>query len=236
MFTKLYARLASLTFGLWLIGGVLLLLAVGSFSGGGAEGSSINDVPLFYWLKVTPLSVSWWLWATVGLLALLALNTVLCSVESLRMKCQRGNFLVLIAPQVMHLGFLLIVLAHLFSAWGGGKQVMPVYDGAEIGFPDGRRVQIANMTLQVGPMGMPTDYSAEVRYPAGSGVGVRTIRPNHPFFYQGFGIYLKEVEMYPLRAALVEIHREPGAGLALAGALLFTVGNLVLLVVRRGRQ
>jgi hypothetical protein len=41
--------------------------------------------------------------------------------------------------------------------------------------------------------------------------------------------------MYPTRAALVEIHREPGAGIALAGALLFTIGNIVLLSVRRGR-
>lgn len=34
------------------------------------------------------------------------------------------------------------------------------------------------------------------------------------------------------RRALFKLHREPGAGMALAGALLFTVGNLVLLVIR----
>ena len=176
-----------------------------------------------------------WLWLTIALLALLALNTVLCSVESLRRKYRQTGFLVLMAPQVMHAGFLLIALAHLFSAVGGFKQVMQLNDGAEIGFPDGGRVQIANLQLTAGPMGMPTDLSAEVRYPAGNGGDVRTIRPNHPFFYQGFGIYLKDVALYPARAALIEIHREPGAGLALAGALLFTAGNIVLLAVRRGR-
>ncbi|RPH74740.1 cytochrome C biogenesis protein ResB [bacterium] len=235
MFGKLYDRLGSLNLGLWLMVGVLVLLGIGSFTGGGAARNSINDLPLFLWLQGAPLSASWWLWLTMLLLAFLALNTVLCSVESLRRKYRQTGFLVLMAPQVMHAGFLLIVLAHLFSAVGGFKQVLQLNDGAEIVFPDGRPVQIANLRLAAGPMGMPTDLSAEVRYPAGNGVGVRTIRPNHPFFYQGFGIYLKEVALYPMRVALIEIHREPGAGLALAGAFLFTVGNIVLLAVRRGR-
>jgi cytochrome c biogenesis protein ResB len=237
MFGRLYDRLASLNFGLWLMGGVIVLLAVGSFTGGGAEGSSINDVPLLLWLREAPVALSWWLWLAIACLVLLALNTVLCSVESLRRKYRQSGFLVLIAPQVMHLGFLLIIIAHLFSAWGSGKEVLQVYDGAQLSFSDGRRLQIANFRVATGPMGMPTDYSAEVRYPAVSGAGISTtsIRPNHPFFYRGFGIYLKDVRIYPERGALIEIHREPGAGVALAGALLFTFGNVVLLAVRRGR-
>jgi len=87
-----------------------------------------------------------------------------------------------------------------------------------------------------GPMGMPADFSAEVRCPAGGGVATTTIRPNHPAFYKGFGIYLKEVAPPPYQAALIEIHREPGAGLALAGGILFTLGNVALLAVRRGRR
>jgi hypothetical protein len=31
----------------------------------------------------------------------------------------------------------------------------------------------------------------------------------------------------PYLAALIEVHREPGAAVALVGALLFTVGNVV---------
>jgi cytochrome c biogenesis protein ResB len=235
MIGKIYERLVSLDLGIWLMAGVLALLGIGSFTGGGAEGSSINDLPLFLWLRGTPFSSSWWLWLTIAILAILVLNTVLCSIESLRRKQRQTGFLILIAPQVMHLGFLLIVLAHLFSAWGGSKDVMQLYDGAEIDFPDGKKVRIVNLALQTGPMGMPADYSAEVSYPAGNGVATKTIRPNHPFFYQGFGIYLKDVRIYPVPAALVEIHREPGAGVALAGAFLFTAGNILLLAVRRGR-
>ncbi len=236
MIRKIYDRLASLIFGLWLIGGVCILLAAGSFSGGGAEGSSINDLPLFRWLAETPLSLSWWLWGAIGLLVLLALNTVLCSIESVRTKYRRGNFLVLIAPQVMHAGFLLIVLAHLASARGGYKQVMPIQEGGVITCPDGTRLQIANLTASMGPMGFPMDYSAEIRTVTGGREESATISPNHPYFHKGSGFYLKEVALEPYRAALIEIHREPGAGVALAGALLFTAGNVVLLYVRRGKR
>ncbi len=236
MLRTIYDRLASLTFGLWLTGGVLVFLAVGSFAGGGEGAGSINNMALFAWLLESPIALSWWLWVTVAFLALLALNTVLCSVESIRSKYRSTRFLVMIAPQVMHAGFLLIVLAHLFSAWGGAKEALPVREGEVITFPGGGQVQIAGVQLVTGPRGIPSDYSAEVRFPAGSGLADTTIRPNHPAFYRGFGIYLKEVALAPYRAALIEVHREPGAGLALAGALLFTVGNVALLVVRRGKR
>jgi hypothetical protein len=233
MLRTIYDRLSSLTFGLWLIGGVMVLLAVGSFAGSGEGAGSINSIALFAWLAESPVALSWWLWATVGLLALLALNTVLCSVESLRTKAGNSRFLAVIAPQVMHLGFLLIVLAHLCSAWGGSKYVLPVREGAVVSFPGEGEVRIGNLRLETGLMGMPTAYSAEIRDPAG---GAHIVSPNHPAFYRGYGIYLKQVELYPYRAAIIEVHREPGAGLALAGALLFTFGNLVLLAVRRGKR
>ena len=126
MMGKVYRYLVSLDLGLWLMVGVLLFMALGSFLCGGENGSSINDLPLFLWLREVPLAASWWLWGTIGLLALLAVNTVLCSMESLGKKWERGSSLVRIAPQVMHLGFLLIVVAHLVSARGSFKQTMEV--------------------------------------------------------------------------------------------------------------
>jgi ResB-like family protein len=234
MLAAIYNRLASLTFGLWLLAGVMLFMAIGSFLQG--EGSAINEVALFTWLREVPAAESWWLWLAVGLLALLALNTVLCSWESLRAKWQRGSFLVRIAPQVMHLGFILIVLAHLQSAIGGYKETIQVTEGFSITFPDRSTVQFVALDASYGKMGMPTAMSATVRYQAAGTVQTAAISPNHPLFYQGHGIYLKDVGLVPYRAALVEVHKEPGAGVALAGALLFTVANLVLLAKRRGRE
>lgn len=225
MLKMLYDRLASLNLGLWLITLVMVFLGIGSFSPSSAEQAGINDLPLFLWLRVTPLPSSWWLWVSIALLALLVVNTVVCGIEALR----KGRSL---APQLMHLGFLFIVLAHLFSAYGGFKQAMQVPQGAQITYPGGERVLVEQIQATEGAMGMMTSYGATLRLPDGSR---HEVHPNHPLFFQGLGVYLKEVGMMERPVALFEVHREPGAIPALIGALLFTVGNLMLVRSRRGR-
>lgn len=234
MMQRIYQQLASLTLGIWLIAGVMLFLAAGSFLQG--EGSYINEVALLDWLRAVPLRESWWLWASLALLALLALNTVLCSIESLRVKWQRGSFLVRIAPQLMHLGFLCIMVAHLQSAYGGFKQTVQVQQGSAITFPDGSNITFTGFAATYGKMGMATAYSATLEYMAGNNRKSTLISPNHPFFYLGHGIYIKDIAPPPQQAALVEIHKEPGAGMALAGGGIFTIANVILLARRRERQ
>ena len=231
---RLYDFLASLDLGIWLVAGVMLFLGIGSFVT--KEGSAINSVPLFAWLTGAPLSETWWLWATLVILALLALNTVLCSVESLRAKWQRGNFLVRIAPQLMHAGFLFIMLAHLISADGGVKDGGALPEGGSFSFPDGSRAELVSLDIRTGAMGMPVAFSGLLRHHAPTGE-VRTVfSPNNPYFYGGYGVYLKHVEPFPVKTAMLEIHREPGAFSALLGGVLFTAANLVLLWMRRGRR
>jgi len=205
--------------------GVMLALALGSFSRGSTEGAGLNEMPLFAWLARAPLSFSWWLWIAVALLVVLCLNALLCSIEALR----KGRSL---APQLMHAGFLLIALAHLLSAYGGFKQQFQLGEGGSIGFPDGERVWVERISAEVGPLGMMSAYRAQLRVGNGAPKG---IEPNQPLFHKGFGIYLKEVGLTPAPVALLEVHREPGAPAALLGALLFTLGNLMLLIQRRGK-
>jgi hypothetical protein len=50
----------------------------------------------------------------------------------------------------------------------------------------------------------------------------------------GYRVYIKQAEGYPYKRALLEIHREPGVGMALTGALIFTVG-IALVVWMRSR-
>lgn len=225
MFHRIYQQLTSLNLGLWLIAGVMLALAAGSFSQGAAEGGGLNEMPLFAWLFSAPVGFSWWLWIALALLALLTLNAILCSIEALR----KGRSL---APQLMHLGFLFIVLAHLLSAYGGFKQQFQLPEGGFIGFPDGERVLVENISGVAGPMGMLSSYQARMRIGSGPASGVA---PNHPLFHKGYGIYLKQVELVPVPVALIEVHREPGAWAALVGAISFTLGNLMLLMQRRGK-
>ena len=230
---SIYSRLASLTFGLWLLCGVMLLLAVGSFLQG--EGSSINEVALFDWLREVPLRESWWLWLAIALLAVLALNTLLCSIDSLRMKWQKGSFLGRIVPQLMHLGFLFIMIAHLQSAYGGFKRAMQVETGSSITFPDGSKVVFTDFAATYSRMGMATAYSATLECQSAGKVVTAVISPNHPFFHLGHGVYIKDIAPPPMKAALVEVHKEPGAGMALTGGAVFTVANLILLARRRER-
>lgn len=219
-------RLSSLNLGLWLLTGVMLVLALGSFSRGSAEGGGLNEMPLFLWLQRAPLSFSWWLWLAVALIALLCLNALLCSIEALRKKGRS------IAPHLMHAGFLLIVVAHLFSAYGGMKDQLQMSQGGVITFPDGEQVRVERISGETGPMGMLSHYRADLRLGNGS---VGPVEPNHPLFHKGYGIYIKEVALEPMPMALFEVHREPGALPALLGAALFTAGNLMLLARRRNK-
>ena len=234
MIRNIYESLASLSFGLWLMGGVMALLAAGSF--GGKDAAALDEMPLFAWLGAAPFSASWWLWGTLALLALMVANTLLCSVEAIRKRYGKGGLVALLAPQLMHAGFLLIVLAHLLSAKGGAKQAMQLFEGSDLRFPGGGSVVVEAIEVQTGPRGMPVDYRARVRVVENGAATPVTVRPNEPLFHGDLGIYLKHVEPFPFPTALVEIHREPGAGWALAGAILFTVGNVMLLAVRRERK
>jgi cytochrome c biogenesis protein ResB len=135
----------------------------------------------------------------------------------------------------MHLGFLFIMVAHLQSAYGGAKEAMMVQPGSTVTFPDGTRVVFDRFDAVYSPMGMPTAFSAHLQVQGAAASRNTTISPNHPFLHQGHGVYLKEVAPPPQQAALVELHREPGAAMALAGGLVFTIANIILLARRRVR-
>lgn len=223
MLKKLYIAVASLTFGLWLTAGAAVLLAAGSFLQG--EGSAINDIALWTWLTAVPAGESWWLWGTVFLLLLLAGNTVLCSIEAIR----RSPRISSVPPQLMHLGFLLIMLAHAVDARGSVKQAGVVREGSIIPLPSGN-LAVSRIAVRNGPMGFPTDYGVELVDASGAR---ETTGPNRPVFRGGVGVYVKQATDQPFPQAVVELHREPGAGLALAGGILFVAGNLFLLARRR---
>ncbi len=57
---NIYTRLASLTLGIWLLGGTMFFLAIGSFLQG--EGSTINEMPLLLWLREVPNTAAFF-WA-----------------------------------------------------------------------------------------------------------------------------------------------------------------------------
>lgn len=229
---KLWRFVISLELCLALLALVSVVMAAGSFRLSGEYAAAINSMPLFAWLREAPLSISWWLWVVLVLLALLALNTVLCSSETLWSRWGRGVWSSLLAPQFMHAGFLLIVLAHLLSATGSSFNAVTVGEMTLAALPDGSRFGVASISVATSPQGMPLGFSSELVPDVNSPAERVIISPNHPWFRNGFGVYIKQAEAYPNKRALLEIHHEPGAAMALAGSLLFTIGNIMLVVFR----
>jgi hypothetical protein len=97
---------------------------------------TINSVPLFEWLRDAPTGATWWLLGSIALLAALVANTLACSIESLIKKRSGRQWLLVISPQVIHIGFLLMLLGHLVSASGGFKANMFALEGTRASLPN----------------------------------------------------------------------------------------------------
>lgn len=229
---KIWRFIISIELCLGLLALLCVAMGAGSFILKGDYAAAINGMPLLSWLLEVPVGVSWWLWLTVVLLGGLVLNTVLCSSETLWSRWGRAGWTALLAPQLIHAGFLLIVLAHLLSAYGGSLQQVELAEGMAARLPNGRTFAIVAIGAVMSPLGMPVGYTGELVTDLNNPAARTSISPNHPWFADGYGVYIKHAESFPYKWALLEIHREPGAGMALAGAILFTVGNVLLVWLR----
>lgn len=211
-------------------------MAAGSFLLVGEHAAAINALPLFVWLREAPVTASWWLWLTIALLALLVLNTIVCSADTLWQRSGRAAFIPMAAPQLLHAGFLLIVLAHLVSALWGYSEALQLAPGMGARLPNGQAFMLGRVSPLLSPRGMPLGYAGELLVDPRNQAARVEISPNRPWFSGGYGVYIKHAEMEPQPWALLEIHREPGAGMALAGSVLFTVGAVMLLWLRSRSQ
>ncbi|MFN3739500.1 MAG: cytochrome C biogenesis protein ResB [Thermodesulfovibrionales bacterium] len=228
--------LFSLNTGIVLLLILLLLLIAGAFIMPSDQAFGLLYVmPLFYWLKEVPFQISWWLILSITVIAMLAVNTLLCSADSIIKKYKKTNFLLIIAPQIMHLGVLFIFLGHLLSSYGGYRELFNVREGTWLRLTDGSIVEIKEIIIRHDNAGYITDTGMEVIHHSSSQDLRYTVIPNKPFIHKGTGLYLKTASPYPVKQAIVEISREPGAIPALLGGIFFATGNIVLLVLKTRR-
>jgi len=238
MLKGLIKLLASLKMSLWLLLSLLFLLLAGAFIMPlRAEFQAIHSLPLFQWVTRQPLSATWWLWAAIGVVSLLAANTLFCSLDSLMRKKTVTQWLMLISPQIIHIGFLFVLLAHLMSAIAGFKGVAVVHEGTVLQLPDRSALQVRTIAMSLDPNGYLRDWAVDVSYgEAGRIVGEDRLMPNRPSFREGIGIYVKDLRALPDKAVLLEISREPGAPWALIGGVIFMIGTVTLLILRMKRE
>jgi hypothetical protein len=235
---KIISFFVSLRTALWLLLALLCLLLYGSFLMPVREGfQGLLMMPLFQWLEKYPAGLTWWLWAAIVILSLLTANTLICSIESVIKRRGSRNILLVFSPQVIHIGFLFVLLGHLLSSSGNYRASGYVTEGASLSLPENETVVFDHIAADIGPSGYVTDWSAEIRYlKEGNQVAAAVIKPNSPSFRNGYGIYVKTVDFRSTPIALVELSRDPGAAWVLVGGILFLAGMSGLLALRIKRE
>jgi len=238
MLKKILEFLISLQTAVWLTVTLICLLLYGSFvMPAHDEFLALHTVALFDWMREMPVSITWWLWASVTILFLLATNTLVCSVESIIRKRSTKQWLLIMSPQIMHMGFLFILLAHLLSSYGSAKDIMYAYNGTVLQLPNNLAVRFNQVNAAVDASGYVLDWSADIEYfREGRTLSADKILPNSPSFRDGIGIYIKTVKALPFPVAMIEVSKEPGAPWALAGGVMFIVGMVTLLALKIARE
>lgn len=196
--------------------------------------AGMNSMPLLRWWLGSGSKhgvVNQWLPLSVILLVFLTLNTLVCTLRSIRPGPS-------IWAHLVHLGFLFILLAHLVTASTGYREAgIVLVEGRSVAIPKlGVQVQLRRIDYTPYPGGMPKDYGAEVALVSEKGTSTGRLGPNRPLFYDGVPIYLKNLGFRPVPYAVCEVAHDPGAPVALAGSLLFLVGSVPLPFLQKKRE
>ncbi len=198
---------------------------------------SIHALPLLQWMKEQPLNATWWMWGSLALLCVLAVNAIFCSVDSVMRKRKSTRWLLLISPQVIHAGFLFMLLAHLLSAMGSFRTFEIGSEGTVLGLSDTEQLRIKAIAVSVDRSGYVTDWAVDVEWLRdGRTVREQSLSPNRPLFEEGLGVYVKDLRVFPEKLVLLELSREPGGVWALIGGILFMAGTVTLLILRMKQE
>ena len=221
----------------WILFVLVCLFFVGSYMMPAHPGtfSSMNDRILFRWVSETASADpgrTWWFFAALAGLVLLTINTLVCSLQAIKGRWSREDFLLRISPQVVHAGFLFILLAHLLGAGWGYKLSGMMPEGAYAPLPGSMALRLQEIRVKTDERGYTLDWAAEALiYENNEQVKTGILGPNKPLFYKGVGIYLKSLDFERGPAALLVIAKDPGAVWAFVGGVLFILGSVTLLAL-----
>lgn len=230
--------LFSLKTAVWTLFILICVFFVGSYMMPVHRGvfAPMNDVLLFDWVKSTALpniATTWWFFLALALLVLLTINTVMCSVQAILGRWSRRNFLIRISPQIVHAGFLFILLAHLLGAGWGYRLTGALPEGGYGGLPENRGLSIIRINVEADAQGYLKDWSVDVTVYDNKDIATSgSLGPNRPLFYKGVGIYLKTLSFEQGPVAVLMVNKDPGAVWAFVGSLLFILGLVPLLAVK----
>jgi hypothetical protein len=156
---------------------------------------------LFEWLLregvAAPLA-SWWIFAMVAVAGLLSANTIVCAAVRLaraaRHRSLSGRTL---CAHLAHLGFLLVLAAHVVgSCWGFRSDGHPAFGGQSFTVPQrpGWSFAVGRVSVELAPEGYPKALEANLSVRAGERViATDVVRVNQPVSAEGVAVYLKDV-------------------------------------------
>jgi len=191
------------------------------------EYGSMNGSPLFSWLLEKPISLTWWLWLGIVLLLFTVINTLVCTALAILRKGEGKDWVLRLSPQIIHMGFCFIMLAHLLSSYAGLHGYVFMREGDTVRLDSQSRIILSQIDYRLNS-GYITEMSAHIDLIKGGDRKRYIISPNNPAFHKGFGIYIQRVSFRGGPAALIEISRDPGALWALGGGVLFLLGTIAL--------
>lgn len=225
--------------GLGVLCGQLTVLLLGAGSvvivstrDGASEHVRFDDINAFF------QPVRWehaWFYALLGVLALYALNTALCTwdsvVQKLATKVREPSAW---APALMHVSFLLALLAHLVGGlWTVDHAPVVVgRDWAQVG--PGQQARVTALAQEHLSDGRPKSVQATVELRDGSGaVRTETLGYNEPLTWD-LGrelLLLEQAGQHPRtgeNAVLARGRTVPGNPWALASAVVMTLGLVLM--------
>ncbi len=222
----------------WTLFGLVCLFFIGSYMMPmhRAVFAPMNDMLLFQWaedLAARNPWQTWWFFAVLAGLVVLTINTIVCSLQAIRGRWSRTDFLIRLSPQAVHIGFLFILLAHLLGAGWGYKLSGTMGEGAFARLPEGRVLALRSLDVKTDSAGYTRDWSAEVSlYEDNVVVKSGSLGPNRPLFYHGVGIYLKSLSFEQGPSAFILVNKDPGSLFALTGSIFFMIGAITLLILK----
>lgn len=214
----------------------VLLLGLGSVvlaatREGASAAVQLDDLRAFF---APPSGVHLWLYLLIVVLVLYGLNTALCTWHSTLRKWRSGQRSPSAhAPAVLHLAFLVALVAHLIGGLGGGEQPPQVLTTtAWTPLDPQRRARLLTLRLDRHPDGSLRQARARLTLvEAGAGREVE-LRYNRPLVFEAgtrlvllAGVF--QQPGLPPEIAL-RVREAPGMPWALASALLLLLGLALL--------
>ena len=170
----------------------VVLLGIGSFvlaatRDGASAGVDMDDLTAFF---AHPSLVHLWLYLLTPVLALYGVNTLLATWQTVTRKVRRGiRSPGAYAPALIHVGFLVALLAHAVGGLFGGArgEAVLAVDAGWQALPGGREARLVAVDVERLPGGMPKEVRArvQVRHDGSAAVDERVVGYNRPLAFAG---------------------------------------------------